>query len=117
MTNSEGHCGPVGPICRSIADLDEPLIKEDLFYPVSGASVIWADYQLVRQHLGDILGRRRSASDIDKFLCDSASVMSETQVASDAVSQSIPVSGPPRKGWRPPDMVGLQYLKYSHRAK
>lgn len=114
MTPEAGP-GPNAPpprIPRSIEDLDEPKIAADRAVRVRGARVLFADYDSLRrdfpwlgtERLLESHGERARTADpdrreelarelVDRWLLDSAALVSATQAGQTIVNTPIPVTG------------------------
>lgn len=106
------------PVLRSIPDLEEPLVQDDICFTLSNAQVLWANYDLIQHDFIDIdfaSGFARSTDlprnpsvlstdrpDIDAWLLHYAAIISAGQLRQTDTNEPIPVCGPARVAYRPP---------------
>jgi hypothetical protein len=93
---------PPEPAVRTLAELDDPGVREDLVLRLPRARVVLADLEALLHDFSALgpadEGARARA---ERWLLEQAAVVTATQAAQTVVNSPIPVDGEPRRVLRP----------------
>jgi len=85
---------------RTVDDLDEPSLVAESVNQIADTGVIWIDEKAIRGDFPPLA--QASAADLEGFILENASVLSEPQCRDNPVNAAPNITGAVRPAWRPP---------------